>query len=894
MIHCGSRAALRLITARGFFSRMLFRKRKKRENRKIIGGKTLAALGLCALAAFVFAGAVASYYIYPFIKEAPDFAPEDLQPSLASIIVDKDSCKITDIHGEQKRMEIFLEELPGYVPEAFVAIEDQRFYEHIGVDPYAIARAAWVNLRERDWHKQGGSTITQQLARNAILGSEQTLRRKVQEAWLALQIERYYAKEEILAKYLNYIYFGEGAYGIEAAARTYFDREASELSLPEAAFLAGIIRSPTRYDIFDDPEPALQRQQVVLAEMHRAGFISAGDMEEARSAEIELADKSGRDEYPYTYYLDYVIHHELVEILAAETEYGSREEAYEAIYTDGLQVQVAMDSDMQQAVEAELERGDIYPETLRVDLQALGEMEIGSLGGYPEEVLCDDGVPQPQSAAVVADPETGALLALAGGRGYGSDNRSLRFLSPRQPGSAIKPILGYVPAIEEGEAVPATVIDDAPFALDSWTPENYDRVFRGLTTVREALVDSRNVPAVKTFQRIGPETGLDYGRNMGLSSIRSDDTTLAAVLGGMSAGVTPLEMAQAYAVLANNGIKKELYAVEKVENRDGELLYEHRAEPEAVISPETAYMINDILEYVVSRGTGRNIQAAGSLAAKTGTTSDNRDAWLVAYTPHFVISFWLGHDIQRLGKIPGGSGATVPFMNAIISSLDSQISYTEFVKPTGELETVSVCSRSGLRPGEDCPSEDLVEEIFPPGDIPVEECDLHIELEVCTIGEALAGEHCPADGVEEKTFLDRPEYEVTDERWWYGAGRHPEDAGLLPPEEECAAHTKPPPLPEVEMTLFYDAGLQAMVVEWEVFEAGLEKEEIQNYRLLRKEAGEDDFGLVREFHRSETEYLDEGLQHGETYIYRLEVAGKPDGRLLAEKEIPVSLLEPGE
>lgn len=868
-------------------------KRKKNENkrRRIFTRVVLMSAAFFAVIfAFGLAGALAVTYNHA--QDAPDFQPEQLQPSLTSSIYDSDGRELTAVHGEQNRVEISLQDLPGHVTDAFLAVEDRRFYSHPGVDLYAIARAAWVNLVNLDLREQGGSTITQQLARNAFLSSEQTLSRKIQEAWLALQMERYYVKEEILEKYLNHVYFGGGAYGVEAAAQLYFEKSAEDLSPAEAAMLAGIVRSPTYYSPYENKEYALGRQQLVLSLMEEGDFISQETWEEARQEELEIAPKPDSEQLPYPYYVDYVIHRELLEILADEDFYGSREAAYEAIYTDGLQVYTAIQPELQGAVEEVLENEELYPQTWRIDAEYLDVLkEDDSYQGYPEEYLGESGVPQPQSAAVVADPETGAMKALVGGREYSEDNRSLRYVSPRQPGSAIKPILAYVPAMEEGGLVPSTVIDDAPFAQGDWTPENFDRRFRGLVNAREALVRSLNVPAVKTFKEISPEAGLEYGEKMGLTTIHPHDATLAAVLGGMTHGTTALDMAQAFAVLANEGIREEFHAIEKIKDRHGEVVYEQQEEPKAVLSGETAYLINDILQDVAGYGTAAGLESDYNIAAKTGTTSDNRDAWLLTYSPDFVISFWMGHDVQRLGRIDGGSSTTVPFMNAILPAVEEITAGSEFSRPEGIGEPVAVCSKSGLRPGDDCPSDSIVYEVFPRGEAPAEECELHEELEVCKSSGLLPGPYCPEDELEKETFLNRPEYKETDERWRSGAGRGPEDARKLPPEEECDEHTEKTILELLEIDFTAQYFPFSAEISW-VYDEDFDPEEfLEGYRLLKKEAGEEEHRVLGTFSPDTEQKNDQGVEPGEEYVYKVEILGL-DGDVL--KEIQESVTLPGE
>ncbi len=824
--------------------------------------KTFKISVLLLIVLVIVTGAGIISVVYSYVKDVPDFDPHNLSPAVTSYIFDRQGIEITSLYDEQNRIEIPLESVPDIVQKAFIAIEDERFYEHYGVDPMAITRALVSNFRQREWTEQGGSTITQQLIKNAFLTPEKTLRRKVQEAWLSIQMERQYSKSEILELYLNQIYFAQGSYGIEAAANAYFDKTTEELSIAEAAMLAGIPRSPNYYSPFNNYENAVKRQSLVLQKMHELGFITNQEYREAVEEELVLAEPPSR-EYPYPYFVDYVLHRELVDILIDTPYYSTREEAYEAIYNMGLKIHTTLDTRVQTITEEVINDESLYPENWVVDMTEMKRLlEESDYSSYPEEVLSESGIPQPQAAAVVADPVSGEVLALVGGRDYSKENQDLRYLSSRQPGSAIKPITAYAPAMEEGLIAPGSIVDDSPFIRGSWAPENFDRSFRGLVTVREALVRSLNVPAVKTFSEVTPQIGLDYAAGLGISTIHPNDYNLATTLGGMTYGVTAYDMAQSFAVFANQGIKVKMHTVSKIEDRNGEILFEQRAEPETVVSPETAFLMNDILKDVVRRGTAANLDIGRPVAAKTGTTSDNRDAYLVAYTPDTVVSFWMGHDIQKLGRISGGSGTTVPFMNQLLSRILEGQESSDFQRPSGISGPINICSKSGLRPSEHCPSDSIISELFPAGMVPESSCEMHLELEICTSSELLIGDYCPENETETRIFLDRPEFEVTDERWRGGAGRGPADAGLMPPTETCDVHTTPLPTAE---------GFNASLMEnplrihftWEP------DPEATEYRIYKRTAGEEDFSLHRSLSATINQYIDDNIQPGTVYTYQL-------------------------
>ncbi|HOL17604.1 MAG TPA: PBP1A family penicillin-binding protein, partial [Bacillota bacterium] len=584
-----------------------------------------------------------------YISDAPEINRAALETVQTSYLYDKNNREVAALHGAENRILVPLEGIPDHVQKAFIAIEDERFEKHFGWDIIGFIRAAVVNLRTRSF-TQGASTITQQLVQNAFLTTEKTIKRKTQEIWLAIKFERQYSKEEILEMYLNRIYFGNGAYGVEAAAQMYFNKSVGELELHEAAYLAAIVRSPEYYNPFANEEAGIARTKLVLGNMKRLKFISEAEYEQALSAEF-LYGEPPTFAYPHPYYVDYVVHHELVNILSELPEYGSREEAYKAIYTGGLKVYTTLDTDIQAHVETVLNNHDLYPRTLFINMDKLQEAINANNGrlpaDYPDAYIDEEkGKPQPQSALVLTDPKTGAIWALGGGRNYAKNqNEDLRFLSKRQPGSAIKPVITYAPAIEEGLLGAGSALDDAPLiGPGGWFPENYDGNFRGMVTVRRALAYSYNLPAVRAYQALGLEKGAEYARKMGISTFEPSDALPSWTLG--SREVTALDMAQAFSVFANNGIRVDLHAVQRIEDSNGQIIYEHKANPQQVLSPQTTFIINDILQDVVRYTTATGLQSPRPMAAKTGTTDDARDIYLCAYAPNIVASFWMGYDIN--------------------------------------------------------------------------------------------------------------------------------------------------------------------------------------------------------------------------------------------------------
>ncbi len=850
--------------------------------------KGLKAIVLLLTVLILLIGIGGLTLVYSYVQDVPDFNPGNLTPPVTSYIYDRDGNELTALYYDQNRIQISLDRIPQHVQNAFIAIEDERFYEHMGVDPIGIARAFMINLRQRRFTEQGGSTITQQLIKTAFLTPEKTYERKAQEAYLAIMMERSYSKDEILEFYLNQIPFAHGAYGIEVAANTYFQKVTGELTIAEAALLASIPRAPSYYSPYNNLEAALQRQGLVLQKMYELEFISRRQLLEAREQEIVLATPPSR-EYPYPYFIDYVLHRELIEILLDLPQFETREEAYEAIYNRGLKVYTTLDTQAQDITQTVISDEELYPQNLRVDMQKMRELLAeDDYDNYPEEVMKEDGIFQPQGAAVVADPVTGEVYALVGGRDYSEDNQTLRYASARQPGSAIKPIVTYAPALEENMITPGSIIDDAPFIRGTWAPENFDRTFRGLVTVRESLVRSLNVPAVKTFANLTPTIGLEYAKRMGLTTIHSDDYNLATTLGGMTHGVTVFDMTQAYATLANQGIKVNFHTVKKIEDRNGHLIYEHRSEPISVLSSQTAYLITDILKDVVRRGTASRLRIGRPVAAKTGTTSDNRDAYLNAYTPDLVVSVWLGHDIPILGRISGGSSTTVPFMNEILSQLLEGREPLDFIRPPGISGPISICNKSGLRPGDYCPPESIVSELFPTAMVPQEKCDLHIEIEICSASGLLPSEYCPDYQITTGVFLLRPEFEKTDERWRGAVGRVPEDAALLPPEDYCDLHSEPAP-PPMGLNLYLLENPRRVNLWWEW------QENIKEYLIFRRSEDMEEPLLLQQIPGSINQFVDQQIESDTIYVYTIVAVNEEGVRSLPTEKsvfIPADTEEP--
>ena len=530
-----------------------------------------------------------------------------------TIIYDREGNVASKISISQKEA-VDIERVPTHLVQAVVATEDQRFYRHSGIDYVGTLRALIHNLFAGET-VQGGSTVTQQLAKNVFLTHDRTYKRKIKEMLIAKKIERNYTKNEIMEMYLNNIYFGEGAWGIKRAAEIYFGKEVDRLTLEESALLTGMIKAPSTLNPFKDFQKAMKRRDRVLDRMAVMGFITDKEKKAAMEKEIVLEGKRLKnDAGRYPHYVDYILEE-------AISRYGLTENE---VLSGGLQIHTELDPQMQQAVEAVFKSDDLFP------------------SGGGEQMV--------QGGAVLIDPSTGGIRALVGGRGkhtFRGFNRASQL--KRQPGSVMKPLAVYVPALESGYDLDSR-LPDKPTNFGDYQPKNHDGRYRGEVTMYEAVVDSLNVPAVWLLDQIGVERGMEAVRRFGVPLVEKD-RQLGLALGGMIEGTSPLHMAQAYSAFANQGVMVEAHAIRRIEKPDGELVARWYKKSVRVTSKEVAQKITYMLKGVVDEGTGTQARIPGRpTAGKTGTTqlpgggSGARDNWFVGYTPQLTGAVWLGYD----------------------------------------------------------------------------------------------------------------------------------------------------------------------------------------------------------------------------------------------------------
>lgn len=562
--------------------------------------------------------------------------------------------QVFDINGqlisklfEENRIVVSINSISPYVQQAIIANEDTRFYNHLGVDPIGILRAVIVNIRTGSL-AEGGSTLTQQLAKNMFLTQERTFTRKIKEAVLAIIIERKFSKQEILQAYLNQVYFGEGAYGVEAAAQVYFGKHSSELSLSESALLAGLPRGPNIYSPYIDLKAAIDRRNTVLSGMVSEGYITKGQAEAAKQEPIALAGKKKRA-VQASYFLDYIAN-ELV------GKYGANR-----VYKGGLKVYTTLDIKTQQAAEA-----------------VLGQF---------------------QGAVIAIDPRNGHVRAMVGGKNYEESQLNRAVAEVRQPGSAFKPFV-YAVALNQGLTANSIIVDE-PINISGYSPQNYDKKYRGPVTMKKALRWSVNVASVKLGQQVGIDQVLSLAQSMGITTIVPQDNNLATSLGGLTNGVNLIELSTAYTAFANGGIVSRPLSVLKVLDENGQVLEESHPVQYSVLRPEVAYILTDMLKGVIENGTATPAAIGREAAGKTGTTDNYETAWFIGYTPELLVGIYVGNDNRQPVGISGTEVAGL--WGKMMVKLITGTQPVEFVVPPNVVKGIPICSDSGKRVTVGCP-----------------------------------------------------------------------------------------------------------------------------------------------------------------------------------------------
>lgn len=922
--------------------------KKKKKKVKLTFLKAIKIFVIILLITLIIGGGSVAGMVLSIIKDAPEIDPSTINSSLnqTSTIYDKEGNlieKIQSTAGEYRTI-VTLDKMPQHLLDAFISIEDERFYDHIGVDPKGIIGSAMDNLKAGGIVR-GASTITQQLVKNLYLNPDKKWNRKITEAYLAIQMERTLHKDQILAAYLNRIFFGQNAYGVQEAAKTYFSKDVGQLTIAESALLAGVVKSHLQFqpyerirpDKFDETKhyrvgeldilgeryiavfnpKSIERQKLVLNKMLELGKISQTQYDIALKEDIKSNLKPGEVKLAgmTSYFTDYV-KTQVVNSLVEKLGY-TKDAAEEELYTGGLKIYSTIDVEMQKQLEDIYENftevlvgptdnikgpvlvdwrlnkaGNVLDNDNRVvfykqenllneDYDLIieadsfevinGNLQIknNKLNPYPKHIdigdfytidgkknlvthtvgsiiipeefysyaedntitikkgyldansefykidengnllikesyffISKEGIVQPQSATVTIDYRTGQIKAIVGGRDVEGNRILNRATAKRQPGSVIKPISVYLPALDNGYTA-ASAIDDIPFYDKGklW-PKNWYTGYRGIHSLRKSVEQSVNVNSVKTVQNIGIATSMSYLEKMGIISKtnpgsdsfitsqegKTNDENLSSLgLGGMTNGLTTLEVTAAYGTIANDGVFVEPISFTKILDKNGNLLLDNVPKETIVVSQQIAYIMKDILRTTVTDGlAGRAKLPNMVVGGKTGTTQNQADIWFVGFTPYYVTGTWIGNDLPVI-TLTKSSGTAAELWQHISSKIHEGLeSKTSFEQPSG-IVSANVCSQSGLLPSALCsydPRHTIKTEIFAQGTVPTSTCDVHIELEIDTSNNKIANIFCPEDLVETRVFVERtPPYSPSDNN-----GILPSDYAYNAPTEICTDH----------------------------------------------------------------------------------------------------------
>ncbi len=777
-------------------------------------------LAICIIGFFAGFGLIKG-----IIDSAPDISNVDVSPSgYSTAVYDNEGNEITKlVSSDSNRIYVTMDKIPKHLQYAIVAIEDERFYEHNGIDIKGILRAGIGVITDN--YSGGGSTITQQLLKNNVFSNwteEKTftekLKRKIQEQYLAVQLEKQMSKDEILENYLNTINLGQNTLGVQAASLRYFNKKVSELSISESAVIAAITSNPTKYNPLRFPENNRDRRKIVLNNMLEQGYISQDEYDEAMADDVYARIQNVNEEIStssvYSSFIDELTEQVMNDL--QEQKGYSYTQAYNALYSGGLSIFTTQDSAIQKICDEEFANEDNYPKDVKYYLNY--DLSVQKSDGstvnhstqmleshfkesdksfnllfdsedeaqacveqYKQEVLSTTDTiigenvnltVQPQASMVVMDQSTGEVKAIEGGRGTKAASLTLNRATntTRQPGSTFKVVSTYAPALDNAGLTLATVQDDAPFTYEDGRPVAnwYGEAYKGLCTLRYGIEQSLNIVAVKTLTDITPQLGFDYLLNFGFSTLVSkrvgddgktySDITQSLALGGLTDGVTNLELTAAYATIANGGtyIKPIFYT--KIVDHNGDILIDNTPQTRTVIKETTSFLLIDAMKDVVSKGTGTACNFPNmAIAGKTGTTSEYKDIWFSGFTPYYTCTVWGGYD-NSVGLEKGKRDYTKTLWKSVMSRIHENLEYRDFTMPDG-IEKAVICTKSGKLAVEGLCDQDprgtVRTEYFAKGTAPTEVCDTHVRAARCAATGLLAADTCPYK--EEQVFIVRPE-----------------------------------------------------------------------------------------------------------------------------------------
>lgn len=663
------------------------------------------------------------------IMKAPDVSEINIAPEgYVSTIYDRDNKLLKQLSvTESNRIYVTLSDIPQDLQNAFIAIEDKRFYEHEGIDIKGILRAAWLGIKNNFQFSQGASTITQQLLKNNVftewMGEKNLydrISRKIQEQYLAVKVENEYSKEWILENYLNTINLGNGTRGVQVAAQYYYGKNVSELTLAQCALIAGITKNPSAYDPVTNPEKSVERQQIVLKEMCDQGYITKQEYEDAALENvISKMNKNPTDNRLQVFsWFEEAMLKQIVEDLTTEYTY-SKDEAWNLIYSGGLKIYSTLEPYLQEICEEVAENDSWY--------------------NTDEEV-----------SIVMNDVSTGAVVAIVGGREEKNSNliynRATDFI--RQPGSTIKIIGEYATALDTKELSLGSVVDDEPYYYSDGTSiHNSYSSYKGKTTIRDAIAVSSNVVALKTFQTMGEKNVFEYLQKFGITTLTEEDINEALSIGGTYNGVTNLELTAAYNAIANRGSYIEPFYYTTVVDMNGKVLLERGTNRQQVISKETAYLLTSAMEDVITSGTGKAAAVDNiTLAGKSGTTNNNKDVWFVGFSSYYTCGVWGGNDDYSEQK--SGNYVKLIWQKIMEESHEDKDDYP--LIDTSDLVTVNICKKCGKTAVADLCDQTVqgdmtIQEYYISGTEPTETCNCHESVTICQESGKIAGKYCPND-----------------------------------------------------------------------------------------------------------------------------------------------------
>lgn len=749
-------------------------RKSKKKKRNIFGaviGTMFKVLFFTIIAGGIIAAGVVFGVLSSIVGDTEALNIDTLKSlKLTTFIYDSEGKEIETLSSENRIM-VEYEDLPKHVIDAVISIEDERFLTHNGIDIKRTGKAIIEYVLHGGSSSFGGSTITQQLVKNLTQDKSKSWQRKIREWYRAILLEQELEKDDIITGYLNVIYMGEGAYGVEAASNTLFAKSVSDVSIAEAACLAAIIQSPEVYNPYNGEENKqylLDRQKVVLAKMLELGKITQEEYDKAKAEEI-VFKKSDSNQTVTSYFVDAVIEAVVADIQEKNgVEYGV---ALNMIYNNGYKIYTTQLSSLQATIDK------VYSDTKLFTTDSKGR--------------------KLQSSMVIIDNETGYVVGVAGGTDKKTKtlgfNRATQML--RQSGSAIKPLSAYGPAFEKGISYPGDGIDDKYIKLGSWAPQNVTKVYLGFVSVRTAIVESINTCAVRTVMEVGLDYAYNFAKSTGLTTLNSQDKNYAALgLGAQDKGVKVLDMAAAYASIARGGVYVEPQFYTKVEDSNGNVVLTTEPEYKRVMKATTAYLLTDCMRSTVTQGYAASsltsIKKSIQLAGKTGTTDSYNDRWMCGFTPYYTAAVWTGYDDNS--RSVSGTPNLKAF-NRVMGQLHSSLPAASFKKPSG-IVTAQVCTLSGLVATDACKLDTrgvVKNEIFASGTVPTDVCTVHVAATVCEESGNLPTEYCHEYcNLVQKAYVVRdviPEKKTSD--WAYM---------LFEETPVCALHTESKPIEDPE------------------------------------------------------------------------------------------------